>query len=124
MPQMDELAARLNVSKDELMDAVADTGYELVPTAGPADPAGVAGMEEEMPMEEPMAEEGPPGKSLDEILGMMDAPGDEGPMDTAVEEDEVVEEKGGPINIRALPMDVSKRKIAESKKGKKDEESS
>ena len=118
MPQMDELAARLNVSTDELQAAVADTGYELVPTAGPSDPAGMAGMEEAM------AEEGPPGKSLDEILGMMDAPGDEGPMDTAVEEDEVVEEKGGPINIRALTMDVSKRKIAESKKGKKDEESS
>ena len=124
MPQMDELAARLNVTIDELQEAVADTGYELVPTAGPTDPAGVAGMEEEMPVEEPVGEEGPPGKSLDEILGMMDAPGDEGPTDTVVEEDEVAEEKGGPINIRALTMDVSKRKIAESKKGKENEKSS
>lgn len=123
MPQMDELAARLNVSKDELMDAVMDTGYELVPTAGPADPAGVAGMGEEMPMEEPMGEEGPPGRSLDEILGMVEGPGDEGPMDTVVEEEEEVKEKG-PINIRALTMDVSKRQMAKGKKGNKDEESS
>ena len=124
MPQMDELAARLNVSKDELMDAVADTGYELVPTAGPADPAGVAGMEEEMPMEEPMAEEGAPGQSLDDVLAMMSGEGDEGPVDTAVEEEEVKEEKGGPINIRALTMDVSKRQMAKGKKGKEDEKSS
>ena len=52
MPQMDELADRLQVSKEELMEAVADTGYELVPTAGPADPAGMAGMEEKGMAEE------------------------------------------------------------------------
>ena len=52
MPQMDELADRLQVSKEELMEAVADTGYELVPTAGPADPAGMAGMEEDMAEED------------------------------------------------------------------------
>ena len=123
MPQMDELADRLKVSKEELQAAVADTGYELVPTAGPSDPAGVAGMEEEMPMEDPMGEEGPPGQSLDDVLAMMSGEGDEGPMDTVVEEEEEVKEKG-PINIRALTMDVSKRQMAKGKKGSKDEESS
>ena len=86
MPQMDELADRLQVSKEELMEAVADTGYELVPTAGPADPAGMAGMEEDM-AEEDMAEEGGGPGSLEDVLAGIEG-GEEGMADEEAMEGE------------------------------------
>ena len=130
MPMIEELLAKIQEAppqtEEDLRGMLAETGYDLVVV----EPS----MEEGPPMEDMMegevegeAEEGAPaaGRSLDEILGMMEGPGDEGPTDTVVEEDTAVaEEKGGPINIRALTMDVSKRKIAESKKGKKDKAAS
>ena len=78
MPQMEELAARLNVTKDELFDAVADTGYDLVPSAEGPEMAGDEGPEDTMAEDEEMAAE------------------DEG---MAAEE----EMEGGPMGLPPLP---------------------
>jgi hypothetical protein len=90
MPQIEELAARLKVTEDELMDAVADTGYELVPSAEGAEMAGDEGPEEGM-AEDEMAME-------DDALPI----GDEG---IAAEEDMAIEEDmgAGPMGLPPLP---------------------
>ena len=49
MPMMEELAERLKVTEDELLAAVADTGYELVPAEPSGDEEGMVMEEVESP---------------------------------------------------------------------------
>lgn len=127
MPQMDELAERLQVSKEELMDAVADTGYELVPAEGPA---GVAGMEEDM-AEEDMAEEEGGMRSLEDVLSGIEGE-EEGVAEEEVKEEEEMMDpapagmEGGGVkgvSISVMRGNAAKNAFEKHKKKDEDEES-
>jgi len=125
---MDELAERLQVSKEELMDAVADTGYELVPAEGPA---GVAGLEEGMAEEEGAAEEEGGMRSLEDVLSGIEGE-EEGVAEEEVEEEEEMMDpapagmEGGGVkgvSISVMRGKAAKNAFEKHKKKDEDEES-
>ena len=102
MPMMDELLTRLQESppqtKDDLMDVLADTGYDLVPS--PEGP--------EMP-----GDEGPDDAMADEEMAMDDEVASEEDEGMA-EDDEIME--AGPLDMPPIPgSDMGEDRVSEGK---------
>ena len=121
MPQMEELADRLKVTVDELQDAVADTGYELVPSAEGAEMAGDEGPTDGMAEDEEMAAED--GAMAAEYEGMAAEDEMGGPMGLpplpGMMTDRPSEDENPRMKMKMLVMNASKKALTEQgKKGK------
>lgn len=116
MPQMEELAERLKVTVDELQDAVADTGYELVPSAEGAEMLGDEGPEEGM-VEDEAAMEGEDMAAEEEGMAAEEGMG-EGPMGLpplpGMMTDRPSEDENPRMKMKMLVMNASKKALDEN----------
>lgn len=126
MPMMDELLTRLQDSppqtKDDLMDVLSDTGYDLVPSPEGPEMAGDEGPEEgmadDMAMDDEMAAEDE-GMAEDDAmmeagpLGMPSLPGGD------MGEDRVSEDKNPRMKMKMLVMKAAGNALKGKGKGRK-----